>query len=64
MTTRARIRQTVIDGMDENEIRDLVSRMHTAIDEGYHIDEDTLEEHIGEVLSERDDASTEKGGGS
>lgn len=55
---RARIRQTVIDGMSESEVRELVVKIHSAVDSGYDVDESTFEEHVGEVLIERDSAES------
>ena len=54
-STRARIRQTVIDGMNENEVRELVVKIHSAVDNGFNVDEETFEEHVGEVLQARED---------
>jgi hypothetical protein len=54
-STRARIRQTVIDGMDENEIRELVVKIHSAVDSGFDVVESNFEEYVGEVLTARED---------
>jgi len=56
-TARARIREAMIDTMDESELRSLVGKTEAAIDGGWKIDEETLEEHIGEIISTRDDVA-------
>lgn len=54
-SARARIRATVIDTMRHDELRSLVSRLETAVDNGYTtVDDDTLDEWTTEVLTERE----------
>ncbi len=58
-STRARIRQTAIDTMSEDEIRDLVAVVHAKIDDGYQVTEDVFEESIEEVFSTRTGGSSD-----
>jgi hypothetical protein len=56
---RSRIRQTVIDMMTEVEVRELVVKVHSAVDSGYTVDEDSFEEYVGEVLIARESETEE-----
>lgn len=53
MSTRTRIRQVVIDGMEPQEVRELVLKMQMAFEGNYKIDEELFEEYVGEVISAR-----------
>lgn len=58
---RGRIRAEVIDNMSMPELRELVSRVEEAIESGHIVDEDTLEEYVGEVIWIRPDDEGKEG---
>lgn len=53
LSTRATIRQVVLDAMEVEEVRTLVRKVQEGIDSGYVINEELLEEYIAEIVGGR-----------
>lgn len=54
-TARARIREAMVNTMDHVETRELVGKIESAVDAGYKVDEETLEEYVGEIIGAREE---------
>ncbi|WP_336643833.1 MULTISPECIES: hypothetical protein [unclassified Microbacterium] len=54
LTARAQIRANTIDSLTSRELRDLISKLETAVDAGYtDVDDDVLDKWTVEILTAR-----------
>ncbi|WP_336627350.1 MULTISPECIES: hypothetical protein [unclassified Microbacterium] len=54
LTARAQIRANTIDSLTSRELRDLISKLETAVDAGYtDVDDDVLDKWMVEILTAR-----------
>lgn len=53
LSSRATIRQVVIDGMEVEEVRSLIYKVQEALDSDILVDVTLFEEYVGEVITAR-----------